>query len=280
MNEWQAPRRLGATDLVVGRLGVSGGYGAPAKAFEMAFERGCNYFYHGSRRSPGMHDAIRNLVAQGQRDKLVVVAQVYARFGWQFRASFASFLKALRLERADVLLLGWWNAPPSPKLLAVCGELKAKGLVRYLAVSGHNRPLFPKLAAAGGIDLFHLRYNAAHRGAEREVFARLPADRPGVVAYTATRWGRLLDRNRMPADTPTPRASDCYRFVLTQPRVDVCMTGPKNLAEMEEALQTLARGPLADDELAWMRRVGDYIHAQPMAAPAALGRWFADRAKN
>ena len=39
---------LGKTGLKVGRLGVSGGYGAPAKAFEMAYERGCNYFYHGS----------------------------------------------------------------------------------------------------------------------------------------------------------------------------------------------------------------------------------------
>jgi hypothetical protein len=37
--------RLGKTGLKVGRLGVSAGYGAPAEAFEDAFEKGCNYFY-------------------------------------------------------------------------------------------------------------------------------------------------------------------------------------------------------------------------------------------
>ncbi len=273
MSDFHAARRLGNTDLTVGRLGVSGGYGAPAKAFEMAFERGCNYFYHGSRRSPGMAEAIRNLVAQGRRDQLAIVAQVYTRFGWQLRRSVESFLRDLKLDHADVLLLGWWNAPPAERLLDLCRELKAKGLVRWLGVSGHHRPLFPALAAQGGFDVFHVRYNAAHRGAESEVFAKLPADnRPGVVIYTATRWGRLLDPARMPPNTPTPRASDCYRFALTQAGVDVCMTGPKNFAQMEEALQTLDRGPLTADELAWLRRVGDHVHAQLPMGPAWLSR--------
>jgi hypothetical protein len=45
------PRTLGLTGLEVGRLGIAASYGVPAKAFEEAFERGCNYFYWGSRRS-------------------------------------------------------------------------------------------------------------------------------------------------------------------------------------------------------------------------------------
>ena len=36
------------------------------------------------------------------------------------------------------------------------------------------------------------RYNAAHRGAEDEVFAHLPSRKPFVLAYTATRWWSLL----------------------------------------------------------------------------------------
>ena len=271
MNEWQAPRRLGRTELVAGRLGLAGGYGAPAKAFEMAFERGCNYFYHGSRRAPGMSEAIRHLIAQGHRDKLVVVAQIYTRFAWQFRRSFDSFLRGLGLDHADVLLLGWYNSPPSPRVMDICRELKERGLARYLGVSGHHRPLFPK--RAGDFDLFHVRYNAAHRGAETEVFAALPPEnRPGIVTYTATRWGSLLDPGRMPPQTPTPRASDCYRFVLTNPDVDVCITGPKDLAQMEEALQALDRGPLSADEMAWMRRVGDHVHAQLPFVPAFVNR--------
>ncbi len=52
---------LGRSGLSVGPLGVSGGYGVGAKALLRAFDRGVNYFYHGSRRSPGMGDAIREL---------------------------------------------------------------------------------------------------------------------------------------------------------------------------------------------------------------------------
>jgi hypothetical protein len=45
--DFHEPRDLGRTGLKVGRLGVAGGYGAPAAAFEEAFERGCNYFLLG-----------------------------------------------------------------------------------------------------------------------------------------------------------------------------------------------------------------------------------------
>ena len=45
------PVTLGHTGLSVGRMGLGAGYGAPAAAFEMAFDRGCNYFYWTSRKS-------------------------------------------------------------------------------------------------------------------------------------------------------------------------------------------------------------------------------------
>jgi len=54
------PRILGKTGLKAGRLGVGAGYGAPATAFEEAFERGCNYFYWTSRKA-GMRQAIMNI---------------------------------------------------------------------------------------------------------------------------------------------------------------------------------------------------------------------------
>jgi hypothetical protein len=37
--------------------------------------------------------------------------------------------------------------------------------------------------------------------------------------------------------------------------------GPRNGADLDEAMQALDRGPLSDDEQAWMRRVGAHIHA-------------------
>jgi predicted aldo/keto reductase-like oxidoreductase len=92
-----------------------------------------------------------------------------------------------------------------------------------------------------------------------------------VVAYTATRWGALMDPTLTPAGDPTPRASDCYRFALTRPEVDVVIAGPKNGEELDEAMAALDRGPMSEDELAWMRRVGDAVKAMPAAHAARSG---------
>jgi len=48
--------------------------------------------------------------------------------------------------------------------------------------------------------------------------------------------------------------------VLSRPEVDVCMTGPSNAAQMDEALRALEQGPMSEEELAWMRRVGAAKH--------------------
>lgn len=254
---------LGTSGLVAGRLGFSGGYGAPAKAFEMAFERGCNYFYHGSIRRPGMNEAIKNIAAKGQREKLIVTAQCYLRAGWLVRWSMNRFFKQTGLEYADALLLGWYNGMPPQGVIDAALELKAKGLVRHIAISGHERSAFAGFAKTGLFDIFHVRYSAAHRGAEKEVFEAIPqGERPGIVTYTATRWGGLMNPRKMPKGENTPRASDCYRFVLTNPMVNVCIAGPKNMAEAEEALAALDRGPMQPDEMAWMRRVGDHLRVK------------------
>ncbi len=254
---------LGRSGLEAGRLGVSGGYGAPAEAFEEAFERGCNYFYWGSLRRSGMTRALRNLCAKGKREELIVVVQVYNRLAAMMAGSVERALNKGRIEYADVLLLGWYNSPPAPRIMAAAGKLVESGKVGRLALSGHHRPAFPEIARSGAFDILHVRYNAAHRGAESEVFPELPKeDRPGVVVYTATRWGKLLNPRKTPPGESTPRASDCYRFALSHPGVDVCITGPKNREEMGEALKTLERGPLGEEERAWMERVGDHQHGK------------------
>ena len=255
---------LGRTGLRVGRLGLAASYGAPAAAFEAAFERGCNYFYIGSgRRRAAMRRAVAALCRRGLRDRIVVAVQTYARWGFLAAPVFARRLRAMGLDRADVLVLGWHNRPPSRRLIDAAARLREKGLCRFLALSGHNRSLFPRLAAEGVFDLFHVRYNAAHRGAETEVFPALRGeDRPGLVSYTATRWGHLLDAKKMPAGETPLAATDCYRFVLTRPEVDVCLCGPKNMAQMQTALAALEGGPLSADEMARARRIGDHVRAR------------------
>jgi predicted aldo/keto reductase-like oxidoreductase len=130
-----------------------------------------------------------------------------------------------------------------------------------LALSGHNRPLFRDLGKTGLFDLFHIRYNAAHRGAEEDIFPHLKTEgRPGIVSYTATRWGQLINPKRIPEGDDVLPASSCYRFALSNPFVDVCMCGPRDKKQMREALTTLELGPLDQEEMERMRRIGDYVH--------------------
>ena len=97
---------LGDTGLKVGRLGLAASYGAPAKAFEEAFDKGCNYFYTGSgRHRSDMKKAVKNLCSQGQRDKMVISIQTYARLGFMTEILFKQALKSLKIVSIWLLRL-------------------------------------------------------------------------------------------------------------------------------------------------------------------------------
>jgi len=248
--------------LYAGRLGIGAAYGAPPDALEAAFEAGCNYFYWGALRNAKMATAIRNIVNKGKRDALIIVIQDFRRSRQGVEHSLMRGLKKLGLDYADVLLLGWHKNPPTPKILDTVEKLKDKQAFRYLGISGHNRALFPELAKDPRYDLFQIRYNAANRGAEEDIFPHLPGIRPGIVSFTATRRMSLVKSKRIPADEKRPTAGDCYRFVLTNPSVDVAITGPSKAAQLEENLAEVQKGPMSADELAWMRRIGDFVYGR------------------
>lgn len=270
---FSSPRSLGDTGLIVGPVGFGASYGAPPSAYEDAFERGCNYFWWGALRRKSMADAIRNLRARGRRDELVVCLQVFWRSPGFLEASARRGLRALGLDYADVLLLGMYRRAPGARVMERAAKMKEAGMFRFLGVSSHRRALFAELAADRRFDVFHLRYSAAHRGAEEEIFAELDEeDRPGIVVFNATKQGRLLDPGATAGGEATPRASDCYRFVLSHSVVDCVTTGPASAAEVSEAVATLARGPMDEEELAWMRRVGDAVHRRARLRSARNAR--------
>ena len=117
------------------------------------------------------------------------------------------------------------------------------------------------MAGGGLLDLVMVRYNAAHRGAERDLFpTTVPLGMP-VIAYTALRWGALL--RPTPDDPPgysAPRPPSWYRFVLQNPAVAVTLAAPQTRAELDEDLRTLdADGPLRDGEYAAMAEHGERV---------------------
>ena len=254
-------RPLGRTHLQVSAIGLGASFGLAARDVERAFDRGINYMYWGSMRRRGFGVGVRN-IAKRSREDLVVVVQSYSRSKLALGPSVNSALRRLQIDYADILLLGWWNQSPPDRILDAALALVEAGKIKHLMISCHHRPSFEKYIADPVFGAIMVRYNAAHRGAEREVFPYVAAstDPPGVCAYTATRWGALLDPGMVPDGEAVPRASDCYRFALADPRVSMCLSGPKDASELDEAMAALDRGPMDEDELAWMRRVGDGVH--------------------
>ena len=260
------PPTLGRPRLKVGRLGVSSSFGAPTAAYEAAFERGCNYFTWGTfirGRSGAMRTAIHNITAAGKREDLVVGMLTYAHHAWLTEHFFVKGLKAAGLEYADVLLLGWFPQRPPQKVIDGAIKLKQKGLVRFIGLTSHNRKLFPEMAQESLFDVFHIRYNAAHRGAETETFPHLAGDdRPGVVSFTATDWRKLLGKRKLPPAERPLTAAECYRFVLSHPAVDVCMMGAKGIEQMRENLAVLDQGPLTAEEMERVQRIGRFVYGK------------------
>jgi len=49
---------------------------------------------------------------------------------------------------------------------------------------------------------------------------------------------------------------------LSNPAVDVCMMGARNLEMMRENLETLDLGPLTPEEMERIRRIGDHVYGK------------------
>src|SRR5262245_10873874 len=258
---------LGRTGLRTSRLGIGSSFTGETRFIEEAVEQGVNYLYWGSIRRPAFGRAIRN-VARRNRAGVVLTVQSYTRLGALLAPSVEIALRRAGVDHFDFLLLGMWNAPPWQGIVDAALRLRESGKVRFLMLSTHNRPSlqahFRRFEQGESpFDVFMLRYNAVHRGAERDVFPYLPSERPpGIVAYTATRWGHLLDPAKMPPGETPPPARDCYRFALSHPAVSLALCGPANGEQMREALRALDAGPLTPDEQARLRRIGDHIYGR------------------
>ncbi len=267
MSDFRTPVPFGQTGLTVSRLGIGSSFTGDPTFIEEAVDQGVNYLYWGSIRRPAFGRAIRS-VARRNREGVVLVVQSYSRVAALLAPSIEIALRRAGLEYFDFLLLGKWDKPPGAALVDAARRLVEKGRVRHLMMSTHNRPSlqghFREFEEKQSpFDAFMLRYNAVHRGAEQDVFPHLPeGPRPGIVSYTSTRWGHLLDPKKMPPGESPPPARDCYRFALSHPAVTVALCGPSSREEMQEAIRALEAGPLDAEEMARMRRIGDHIYGR------------------
>lgn len=255
---------FGRTGLMVSRIGVAAGHGVTTAAVEKAIhEYGVNLLWLAPLRRGPMMRAIRSLPPE-QRDELHIVLALPAFASFFLQSFVESSLRKLDLERVELMVLQDLRKPPSPKLIDGFHRLTESGKVRFTGLSSHDRPFIGRLARGeveAPVDFFQARYNAVHPGAEQDIFEHLPREnRPGLLTFTATCWGKLLKRRFMPPGELPLTPADCYRFVLSHPDVDACLTGPSSAAQVDANLQALAAGPLDEDEMARVRRIGKHIY--------------------
>ncbi len=267
MNPFLEKRPLANTGLTTSRLGIGSTFNAPTSAIEAAVEWGVNYLYWGTVRQPDFATAMRNLERKN-RDDLIFTIQSYSKDAATIEGEVEEALRSCGVGRFDFLLLGSRDEKPGNEFIDVFEKLKSRDIVRYLSISSHNRPFLPQLLddyANGSCpyELLMFRYNAVHRGAERDIFPFVnDRPKPFMATYTSTRWGHLLDPTKMPTGEHPVSARDCYRYSLAPDAVDMVICGPGNAEQMEEAISALEAGPLDVEERERIERIGQHLYRQ------------------
>ena len=141
---------------------------------EHAIERGVNYL-----NWCGHRDALSRAVADlgAARRSVVVAVQFQARAQDPAEREFIQILNALRTDYLDIATLYYVESEAEwEEIIAPGGawdflaEQKQQGRLRMIGLTSHQRSLAAGWAQSGRLDMLMIRYNAAHRGAERDVF--------------------------------------------------------------------------------------------------------------
>jgi aryl-alcohol dehydrogenase-like predicted oxidoreductase len=254
-----AARHVPAIGKRLFRLGLSGSFGLDEAGAREGLERIQYVFW--SPRMKGLTAALRDALARDRARYAVSAGPLLGYTRGAVRRAAEAALRTLRADYLDVFQL-YWLGKMSAFTGAVQDELRRlreEGKVRAIGTSIHDRPRAGRLAAASVLDLLMIRYNAAHPGAEADIFPYLARRHPAVVAYTATAWRKLL---RAPSGwsgaVPTP--ADCYRFCLTNPNIDIVLTGPRDVTQLRQNLAAVEKGPLSAAEMEFMQTFGRAVH--------------------
>jgi aryl-alcohol dehydrogenase-like predicted oxidoreductase len=217
----------------------------------------------------GMSAAIRDM---GRRRSEVVVAwQMSARTADEATTALESALATLGTASIDIVTFYYVESRPEwARLREPNGAYDAMerareaGKVRMLGLTSHQRRMAADILDAPGrpLDMLMLRYNAAHRGAEHEVFPTTDRLLAPFVAYTCLRWGELMKPTPDdPSGWEPPRAPEWYRYALANPAVSVALMAPNGVDELRENAALLTDWSAPDpDEMTALEAHGERVY--------------------
>jgi len=211
---------------------------------EWAISRGLNYL-NWCGHADGLSQSIASLGPQ--RTEMVVAVQFESRNAADAAREFDAFLAELRTDYLDIVTMYYVESPEEwNELIAPAGAMeylvaqKQAGRLHCIGLTSHQRRLAAGWAETGFLDLLMIRYNAAHRGAERDLFPITSHRNLPVVTFTGLRWGALLKpTTEDPPNYQPPTPRDCYRFCLANQHVSIALAAPSDRCELEEDLALL-----------------------------------------
>lgn len=258
----------------VGRLGIAtrGNTSLRVDDIHYAFERGVRYF-NWCGKPDGLSQAMVEL--RDRRPEVVLAVQLQARSAEEAEREIDWVLAQTGGARLDVGTLYYVESDDEWRHITAPGgswdalnRRRSQGQLGLLGLTSHQRELAASWArerAPDGsprLDMLMIRYNAAHTGAEQDVFPVTCELQMPVVTFTGLRWRDLL--RPTPADPPgfrPPTAADCYRFCLAHPAISVVLAAPNDRIELEEDLRALENWDRVEEGwLDAMRQHGRRVH--------------------
>jgi aryl-alcohol dehydrogenase-like predicted oxidoreductase len=243
-----------------------------------AIERGVNYL-NWCGHVDGLSQAIRGMGKQ--RDRVIVAWQIQSGTADAARRELDKALSELATDRIDLVTLyyveserEWISLASEGGAYEALAEAKKAGQIRMIGLTSHQRSMAARIVSGDipppadrldsdrPLDALMLRYNAAHRGAERDVFPTTDEIRLPVIVYTCLRWGALMESTPSdPSGYIPPRAPEWYRYALANPSVSIALMAPDGRAELDENLSLLDdwRDP-TPAEMDTMQRHGDRVY--------------------
>ncbi len=219
-----------------------------------AVERGVNYL-NWCGRPDGLSRAVADMGAE--REKIVLAWQLKSRAASGAERELEDALRELNTDYIDVVTFyyvesegEWRDIASKGGAYEAMSRARKEGKVRFLGLTSHQRNMAARIATgelrgpvqaeSRPLDMLMLRYNAAHRGAEEDVFPFTDPRNIPVVVYTCLRWGALMKST--PDDPPSfipPLAREWYRFALAYPSVAIAIAAPNDRAELEHDFSLL-----------------------------------------
>jgi aryl-alcohol dehydrogenase-like predicted oxidoreductase len=215
------------------------------------------------------------------------------------RRSVEESLRLLGRDSLDILMIHEPDRPgqydwfsdwdhfhgPVTELLA---ELKQEGLIRFTGLGGTTMHVLARIMATGEYDvvLTAFNYSLLWREAEWEILPMAEKMNMGIVCGSPLQQGSLsrrydeqvnsgapwltLPRRQQykalyayldEIDMPLPEVA--LRFVLSNPAVSTTLMGARSVAEVEQNIAAVERGPLPAEVLARLKAIADMVPFRP-----------------